>query len=341
VFLFVAVGAIIRLRSRGSILFGAIAAISIGLSLLAYEALVVCALALPLFGLLAPPNERWRAFARCAVPSVIAIGAYTVFFLLSIPGNPQAYHFGLSKGTAYTEPVKALGVLYHTTYFYPPWKFAAVLCVASALAGPLVIDGRWRLAAIALAAGFALAPLFSLPYAVNFYFLGDPERVGLTTGFAFFMLCTAIAILAARPIGFPLATASVAILLLAAAINGYRSYQPYLLQRAVIDQAQDIARQHPAPGYIVRDWTGRYGDLHTFLASATLQQAITASGMTIEAQMCTPRGVARSHPVLERVPSASPMAWCDENLTVPAGSMVLDIKPASNPEAHPVVELAN
>jgi hypothetical protein len=323
-FLLVAVGTTLRLRNRFSLRLALLGTAAVLLSLVTYEGVIVCAIAIPL--LAGVKAERPAVGISRACASVyLGCAAFVILFVIAekTATAAQSYHSILSHGNAYLQPLKALGTLYRTMFVESPWT----LTLAGIGAGLIAYSTPARqLKLISLfGIGVILLPFLAAPYAVNLYFLSDPERVGLPVGFGFLLLLTGIAAFCDEMMPL-IASVVVGTILLGTTINAYQTYQPYHLQRSLIDQLEQIVREHPAPTIIARDWSGRFGDLYTFVNKDALPAALKAGGVANSAVLCTPPGVDRVHPTMNRLGSPSQLPRCDALPIIPGARINVDIR---------------
>ena len=331
-FLLVYVGTALRLCHRNSIALVLLGALAVFFSLVTYEALIVCALVIPLIAFIVAPRFG-AAFVRCGTAVAIGSIVFAAFFLWgqeAHDASAHTYHAVLITGGAYRHPLVVIREFYGTTYFSSPWTVIALTGVGAGVALPTLATVRGKQAVILFLFGIVLIPFLSLPYAVNFYFLSDIERVAYPVGFGFFLLCVALAAMSRSGSPNRAAYLVVASLLVATATNAYECYRPYGLQRAVLDQIEPIVHAHPAPITIVRDWTGKLGDMYTFLYSATLTQAMSAEGVPAKIELCTPASVERFHPRMIQVGGVSAVPRCDNLPKITGARAVIDIR--ANPE---------
>jgi hypothetical protein len=323
-FLLIAVGTTLRLRSRFSLRLALLGTGAVLFSLLTYEALIVCAIAIPLLAgvkaekpAVAILRACWSVYPGCA--------AFVILFFVAQQTATAAasYHSILSHGDAYPRPLKALGTVYWTIFVECPWT----LTLAGIGAGLIACSAPTRqLRLMSLfGIGVILLPLLAAPYAVNLYFLSDTERVGLPAGFGFFLLLTGVAAFCYEIMPL-IASVVVGTILLGTTINAYQTYQPYRLQRSLIDQLKQILREHPAPTIIARDWSGKFGDRYTFVNKEVLPAALKAESVVISAVLCTPPGVDRVHPAMNRLGSPSQLPRCDSLPIIPGARINVDIR---------------
>ena len=348
VFMLVALGASLRLRERVRIGWLVLGTAGVLLSLLTYEALVLCALALPLvvlFSSRGPLRSSVRPAVRSALPAIFGIIIYSIFYYLaqSLIVSKVYHEILLSGPQALKTPMKVLKYLYSTTYVDFPLTTTLLVAVVAWLVGSAVLalpDRKERKTSIvAIAVTFVMLPLLSLIYAVNFYFLSDIERLGFPLGFGFLLLCvTVLARFSPPDQRLSGGLVVVAAMLVWAGADAYKSYRPYELQRNVLDQTKALVRESNAHFVLLRDWTGTLGDYYTFLVPGTLQQAMGVEGVPINIGLCTPEGVDRVHPQMRKFQGGSGVPRCE---TLPPASqpqLVLDLRLRTDkPLGPPVV----
>jgi len=341
IFLILALGAILRLTDSGWKTWTLRAGFAVLISLMFYEGLIACAAAIPLVILFGGRGNSGRSVSIIG-RSIVAIAAgllvYGAYSFLVLSNNNQEYHRLLvsSPHSPLRDPVRLISYLYSTTYFSYPWTIAALAGCMSALVGPrvLLLDRKQeRIRTIlALAAAVLVLPLLSLPFAVNFYFLSDVERVGLPCGFGFLLLCVTVLARYRSPDrddgNFAASAVVVTVLLIGATADASTCYQPYRLQRVILDQAEALLRANKVAAVLVRDWTGMLGDTYTFAVPDTLQEALLVEGSGVqEVGLCTPGPVNRASPHLWSVGGASSLPRCDDLPRSGQAQLILDVRP--------------
>lgn len=333
VFLLVALGAAIRLRSRMQPQWAALAFLGALFSLLSYEALVLCAVAMPLvvvFGRDVPSPKITGAMLRISAPIAGAIATYSILFFAAkyMRGSVSYYAILLANPTSpWLTPLELFMDLYRTAYINAQWTLPFMMAFAWPVIGPSMSSRKTRQIAVLTVAALALLPLLALPFSVNFYFLQDIERTGLPIGFGFFLLC--VFAFARLPIDSDNAIGPglVLALLIGSAGNAYNCWRPYAeIQWPIIHQIKAQLADAPiGQPLLVRDWTGTLGDMYTFLNPYSMQLALAEIGVRTKLDLCTPVGVDLIHPVLSRYGAGSPVARCTE--TSSGGKIVIDIRP--------------
>jgi hypothetical protein len=347
VFMLVALGASLRLRGRihfGWLLLGSI---SILLSLFSYEALVLCAFAFPLVVLFSsrkPFRNSIVEIFRMVAPVILSLIFYVLFLIFT--NSKDNYHTYLLSGPSPWKTLIDLFVtLYHTVYFSSAWTLLLMLTVLVSIMSPIIFtfpDRKTRImSGITAVTAFVLLPLLSLPYSVNFYFLSDLGRVGFPVGFGFVLLCIAVLTRFSgyqqdknQRFYFLQRLVIVLIVLIWGAGVAHRSYRPYELQRSILDQIKPLIVKNNARAIVVCDWTGRLGDMYTFLYPSTLEEALSVENVSVKVDLCTPIGVVRIHPVMKQVRAVSPVPWYspEQMQLLQSGQMVLNVR---NREADP------
>jgi hypothetical protein len=363
VFLFIALGAVLRNRERPRVTWVVAGAVAVGLMLATYQALAVCAAVLPavaLVGLPHAPAERGAAFRvwarRCAVawlPVAVGGALYGIYSLIAVHlAGTAGYEGVMVDGT--TSRLSASGAwgaipdLYRTAYNRAGWTLPIFVGILAALVtGPVSsLDGRRRLVwLLGLGLAILLLPLLSLSYVANVAFLGDPDRIGfpVATGF---VLVTVTALLrfgdeGRFPVGsairrqMELATAVVAAGLLLWTLPLAKANRvDYQTQDFVVSATARAAKAASAKAVVVQDRTGTLGDVYT-LYQTTLWSALALRGTVLtSATLCTPLGVDRytpdanalavpTTPRCEEVPAVKPKALTLQVVAVPGGLAVV------------------
>jgi hypothetical protein len=344
--LFITLGACIRLRHHFSLKYFLIALFSFIISLLTYEALMLCALLIPITIIFSddqPLRFKKPLFFRTLTPVILGLIIYLMFYFWTQSYNAgMTYHEQLLSGPQPIKyPFKLIAYLYYTTYFHSAWTYPFLMLFVLALIGPVILtqtnSKRLNLQLFTLGSILLLLPLVSLIYAVNFYFLSDLERACLPVGFAFFLFSfTSVARFSPHSdeahyaISFVLVTA----LLIGTMINAYTAYQPYRLQRSVLNQIEPILKKNKAQSVLVRDWTGRLGDRYTFQYASTLGNALVLEGVSMpvnQLYLCTPDEVDRIHPMMEKIEGHTQIPHCSKLTIETNPTFVIDVRNTNNP----------
>jgi hypothetical protein len=326
VFLFVALGAILRSRGRLQPTWIAVAAISIGLMLATYQALAVCAAVLPavvLIGLPPAPVPRGEAvrvwIRRLAVAWLpIALGAalYGIYSLFAVHAAGTAGYEGVIVDST-TSRLSVSGAwhslpdLYRTAYNKAPWAlplFAGILALL--VAGPIsaLPDRRARAAwTLGLGAAILLLPLTSLSYIASVSYLADADRIGFPPAVGFVLLAVTALLRFGDPARYPLPPAlerqmALAIPVVAAGLllwtlplakENRRNYQA---EDFVLSSTARAVHDAHASSVVVKDQTGTLGDVYTLYQSAFWSALALRHTVLTTATLCTPTGVDRVAP---------------------------------------------
>lgn len=351
--MFITLGACIRLRHYFSYKYFFIALIALLLSLLTYEALILCALAIPLAIIFSNNNllnVKIKSFFFCISPIITAFILYGIFyFLIQNASEGMTYHQQLLSGPQPIKyPFKLIAYLYYTTYFHEAWTYPFLMLFIMALVGPALLKQNENnirglsIQLFALGTILLLLPLLSLIYAVNFYFLSDLERACLPVGFGFFLFAfSAVArfLPSSDKTHLSISFILVLALLIGTMVNAYNAYNPYRLQRSVLNQMEPILKTNKAQTILVRDWTGRLGDRYTFQYMNTLGNALILEGISFSINqfyLCTQDKVDRIHPMMEKVEGHTQIPRCSE-LSIHSNSVfVMDIRNTNHP-LNPIV----
>lgn len=333
--LLVALGALLRLRQKFSLTWFLIGTLSVLFSLFAYEALILCVLALPCVVLFFNPENPHRSYLPkamdVALPALFGLLLYGLFFFLNNHwAAGKTYHAILISGPLpLYHPVKLLTYLYRTLYIRFPLTsifFVGVIVWLNYISSfNLQVKQRVVFTLVLLLA----LPLLALPYAVNFYFLSDIERVGFPVGFGGFLVSAVI--IARNPVPTRNRLKNIDILVLIAiltwaTLDAYKNYRPYQLQRTLLDQTEALLRKYHTSNAILRDWTGLFGDFYTFLYPSTLQQAIAVEGLPNKINLCTPNGVLKHHPMMRQFEGSSEIPICEGLPSMNKPQFVFDIR---------------
>src|SRR5690606_7880948 len=92
------------------------------------------------------------------------------------------------------------------------------------------------------------------------------------------------------------------------------------IQNTVIGSTLSALGGAETAGVVIVDYTGTLGDVYTFLPPS-LEAALSYYGKDVDANICTPLGVDRIHPIARRYPISSTQR-CEE-LPDPVGSVIL------------------
>jgi hypothetical protein len=335
-FLFLALGAVLRASRELSWRWVVLGGSAIFLMLASYQALFLCGIALPLVAFLARPSVHdgrapaLRRAAAGAAPVVLGVGLYGAYSLVVTSLLGGAGYEGALLNTSGDRLTSISGVwsvistIYTTAYVRSSNDLILFGALLGCLIGPAAAGLRRRWAApiycVSLLVAIALLPLLALPYAVNPAFLTDPERVGFPISVGFVLVClTVLSRLSGSLPGLGVLRAGAVVLALVASTTfaAAGSFEDYELQRAVLVQTGALAASAGASSVVLRDQTGVLGDVYT-LYPPTLTIALRARGVDIEAVICTPTGVDRIDPVARQ-------------LQIPTTPRCEDLPPTSGP----------
>jgi hypothetical protein len=342
VLFFVALGCCIRLARRWSMPFAAAGAASVVLLLLAYQALALCLVSIPLASLswrvggnhldTTRPTKA-KSVLRVSMPLVLGAAVYLAYCLVAY----RVYGTFGYEGQLASDGGRLLtaaglwsqiAAVYVTAFGQEKLLFAFLYLVAlflfrDRLASMDTPRARFR-AMVFVLVGVAGLPLLSLTY-TSVLHVRDVDRVLFPVAVGFCLVCVSLLTQArtdssARARSLT-ASAAVAVLLLASipVALGMKHYGE--LQQAVISQALSAAEQSDAQVMVIRDTTGVLGDVYTLLGT-TLGDAMAVEGRPIAAMICTPLGVDRIHPVAQRYPIQS-TPRCEDLPPAADGSLVL------------------
>jgi hypothetical protein len=326
VFLFVALGAVLRSRERMRLTWLLTAAVAVGLMLATYQALAICAAALPLVALLGLPPDLagvaspLRAWGRrCAVawaPIVVGGILYGVYSLIAVHlAGSTGYEGVMVDGTTSRLSLSgawgAIPDLYRTAYQHAPWTLPIFVGILALVAGGPVsalADRRERVGwALGLGLCVLLLPLLSLTYIANVSFFGDPDRLGFPVAVGFVLLVV-LALLrfgdeARSPAGPAIrrqldltAPIVVAGLLLWMLPLGKADRVDYQAENVVLTATANAARASHTKSVIVEDQTGTLGDIYSLYQSAFWSALALRGSVMTDAVLCTPEGVDRITP---------------------------------------------
>jgi hypothetical protein len=339
---FVALGCCIRLSRRWSMPFAATGAASVVLLLLAYQALALCLVSIPLASLTwrlggnhldTTRPTKAKSVLRVSMPLVLGAAVYLAYCLVAYRVYGTFGYEGQLAGDAGRLLTPAglwsqIEAVYVTAFGEEKLLVAFLYLLALFLCRDRLASmdtSRTRLLATALLlVVLAGLPLLSLTY-TSLLHAHDVDRVLFPVAVGFCLLC--VSLLAQGQGGFSAqvrtltAAVAVAVLLLASipVALGMKYYGE--LQQAVISQALSAAEQSHAQSMVIRDTTGVLGDVYTLLGT-TLGDAMAVEGRPIAATICTPLGVDRIHPVALRYPIPT-TPRCEDLPPAAAGSLVL------------------
>jgi hypothetical protein len=120
------------------------------------------------------------------------------------------------------------------------------------------------------------------------------------------------------------ATSGIAVLLIASFFTAANARESGLIQDSVLTQTLAMLSRTGAPTVLLRDETGRLGDIYT-LYQVAFEDALFVSGAQVSARICTPGGVDRLHDVARRFPIPS-TPRCEELEDGAPGELVLSAR---------------
>jgi len=314
-FFLLALGATLRNRDAFRWKWAVLAGVGTALMLATYQALLICAVVLPLVALLAtteplPPTRRevLRALVRTAGPIVAGIAAYAIYALIAkSTGDGQQYEETLySSGDALNSISgvrSAISDLYRTAYVNSTLTLPLLAGFAALLARPALTEAAGHRAVARRLAGVFVAvaalPLLSGVYAFASAHRVDPDRVLFPVAVGFVLLSVVLlARYRTRPgaaLTWPWAGAIVAVLLFSSGVDGVVRHRDYAAENSVIGAVTRVAEEQHPSSVVVRDYSGTLGDVYR-LYPPTLSQAVAVRGATVDATICTAAGVARYQP---------------------------------------------
>ena len=288
---------------------------SVVLALLSYEGVALCVLAIPLVVLMAVGSSDTARVWGATLTSLVAYGAY--FAVVNVMSTSTYHHLVLADEQPIRHPLRLLMSLYETAYLSSPFTLAALvllLGVAVSIADPRLQVSRVRVVKTTI--GLVVIPLLALPYAVNFYFLADIERVGLPTGIGVVFL--SVIVTSGRGSPKPiLASSSIAVIpvvamIAFAAADAYACYRPYAVERSVLTLTADaVQNDHAAHEFLLLDYTGQLGDTYTFLNPDVFRQAAKVFGINVPIDICRPVEIDLQTPDRFRSDGHSYVPRCD------------------------------
>jgi hypothetical protein len=329
VFLFIALGAILRGRGRPQPIWIAVAALAIGLMLATYQALAVCAAVLPavvLIGLPPAPVPRggaaraWiRRLAVAWLPIALGGALYAIYGLFAVHAAGTAGYEGVIVDST-TSRLSAAGAwhslpdLYRTAYNRAPWALPLFAGILALIAGGPVASLTRRRARAAWTLGFGAAilllPLMSLSYIASVSYLADPDRVGFPPAVGFVLVVVTALLRFGDGARFPLppplerqmalAIPVVVIgLLLWTLPLAKENRRDYQAEDFVLSATARAVRDAHASSVVVQDQTGTLGDIYTLYQSTFWSALALRHTVLRAATLCTPTGVDRIAPAAE------------------------------------------
>lgn len=297
-------GAAGRYLRTGRVLWVAVLVVAPMVGLLAYQApsgsLAVGAVVL---ALVARGHPARRSVVVVAA-TVASVGAVLIWSVIIVPRlSPSSYESLLLGGGI--DLLASLRAIARTLLLHAPSVVALGVLTASGVVGL----GLARLIAPArvayLLVAAASAPLTALIYASQPLHLNDPERVSLPVGVTLWLViaCAALCVPAgwrgARLVG----VLAVVVIVLGAGA-GYLAWTKLAShQEALIDAVEPLrAGLDDSAEIVVVDYSGRFGDVYTFLPPHLNIALDVSQGEGPDATLCTPVAVARVHPTAALYP---------------------------------------
>lgn len=307
---FAALGLCLRIVDRRSIKSAVLVILCVMAMLMTYQALALCALAVPIFVFMARPdvdlNRRCLGAAWAALSIAGGFVAYFVYTTIMSLSFENAYEQGvisamLSGGlmsqmsgfvrSAYQSAYLGGGLVLPTYALIGGLSFGAANDTYAARVQKFVLLGL----------GIALLPLASLVY-LNGLHLNDPERVLFPTSVAFCMLALVGLARSSGQAGTDSWKHAVILCAIAAAgLSALEVRREWDFQTSIIVQLQSIYLATGEKDMVLIDETGRLGDVYTFLPGI-LPAALMALGTPIQVEICTPASIDRLHSVARRYP---------------------------------------
>jgi hypothetical protein len=340
-FFFLALGFAIRLVQRASVPQAIAATICVVASLMIYQGLAVLMLIAPFCTTLFVRTAELRsrgAWIRPAVPFLLGLGLYAVFFVaVSKVGGGHTYEGDVIAGVSLSISGlwRKLQLVYwsafgETELLLPLFLASALLLYANRTRLPP--GGRDVARMLCLSLAILALPVLALVYLSDLH-ARDPERVLFPVSAGFCLIMMFVLKPGREPIlrpGLPAIAALVLVALTVSASLALDVSRYWTIQRDVIVQVLPLAAGAPPEGLLIRDHSGVLGDVYTFLALPTnggsgtaLQAALANYGVDIPVRLCTPADVDRLHDVARRYP-ISTTKRCD---VVPVGaSLALDAR---------------
>lgn len=316
---FAALGLCLRIVDRRSVKSAVLVILCLVAMLMTYQALALCALAVPAFVFLARPDvDLNRRYLGATWSGLSIAGGFVVYFIYTTIMSlsfENAYEQGvisaLLSGGFVSQLSSFVGSAYQSAYLggglvLPIFVLIAGICFGTAYDTPGVRAKSFLL----WGSGIALLPLASLVY-LNGLHLNDPERVLFPTSVAFCMLALVGLARSSRQAGMDSwKHAIILCAIVAAGLSALEVRREWNFQTSIIDQLQAIHLATGASDMVLIDETGRLGDVYTFLPGI-LPAALLGLGTPIQVEICTPAKVDRLHNVARRYPIPT-TPRCDE-----------------------------
>ena len=344
VFFLLALGAVVRARDRWRWRWFALGAGGVLLMLLSYQALLVCAAALPLVALFATAGpvarsrgELARVLGRTAAPVAVGFALYAIYAEIAKASQ---------HGASYEEAIynsggalrtlgglrDALADLYRTTYLESTTTLALFAGFTLLLAGPALLAPASRRALVQRlavpATALAALPLLGGAYVFNLGHRIDPDRVMFPVSVGFLLLAVVMLVRhrsesATRP-SWVWAGSVVAVLLISTGLDARLRYRDYEALDSVATATANAAERTHATRVVLRDYSGTLGDLYR-LYPPTLSLVLAVRDVPVKAELCIPDGVDRIHPAARRSGEES-TPRCEE-LPPDDKAVLLDARP--------------
>lgn len=322
VFFFVVLGAVIRLFSRWSILWAGICSLCVLLLLATYQGLFLCLAVLPLALLLWHNGDQTRyvepastGFRIAAIYVAIGMGGvlYGLYwFAISHLLGSGIYEEGLAAGAGGSGAFVHIKAMYVTAYLHQAMELpllAAIVCLLCWRGLATIKEGasQWLLLSLIFLC-LMMLPLLGLIYVSELH-LHDPERINYPLSVGLVLLAASLLIHFSRRRAGAMPGLSgvmiVLILLMNCGLVAASIRENVVLQKSVLRQAVSLVRKYKPQSLIIRDQTGKLGDVYT-LYQTTLHEALAAmANENVAATICTPLSVDRLHPVANRFPIPS------------------------------------
>jgi len=305
-------GAVLRFVESGKWQWAFATLVAPTLGLLTYPGPALALVGGALLVLLVVQGPRSRRIIAVGL-AVAAVGAVSVWSAFIAPKlSPTGYEAQLTS----TRPdiTDSVSRIFRTIGDYSP---AMMVMAGLILAVVATLVQRGQLVAregFILALAILAAPLAALAYAATQLHLGDPERVGLPTGVALWLIgCFLLTSLARDRVAARAAAVVTLGLTFFGAMVTYVTWTGYAHdQQELLIAVQDVREDaDPNAILIVKDYTGHYGDVYVLLPPHLNIALDVEFGAGADAELCTADGVERDHPTAATYP-ISTTPYCSE-----------------------------
>lgn len=310
---FVGFGCCIRLSKSRSIKYYIILAVLVFLSLTIYQALFLAYVAIPiafeLFGAILGTEGSTKGMFKRLIETQASIFsglfAYIVYVIINATNGSFGYESALIGNPAEHITFQLLSdkivAVYKSVYLENGFLLGIYLCLVYAVQPQDTNSLKLRRLVWVSFISCLLLPLLSLSYVLILH-LRDPDRTLFAVSAFFVVVLFLVLKENNKKTNWNLVSVSMSLVLIFCTLPMvYSVYQYKSIQISIIDQINKLSSDLKNRPLILRDNTGKVGDVYTLLGG-TLSEALAYKGQTIQATLCTPAGVDRRHVLAWRYP---------------------------------------